>query len=305
MENKRISPSALIALKDALSKIYWYKKDAKKFVEYTINNNAILLTIDWINNTKYESISQLIDRMNNRSDLYINDMLNLLYEVCNFDDFSHFDRLKKGDVKKCKDEAQQSVLALRKHCQGYFNNLAEKKLSEKAKEGFKLQQQNTADYIKRIEEFKCDYYKLSISTDHQKRGYQFEQFLNELFYFFDLSPRSSFKIYGEQIDGAFTHDNKDYLLEAKWYNKPIERKEIDIFEAKICRKLKTTLGLFVSVNGFVDVLNSSTIQCKSVILMDSTDLIQVLENRISLPEIILQKRRHASETGESMYRVNI
>ena len=38
--------------------------------------------------------------------------------------------------------------------------------------------------------------------------------------------------------------------------------------------------------------------------MDSQDLVQVLENRIVLPELILLKRRHAAETGEIMYRVN-
>jgi len=32
--------------------------------------------------------------------------------------------------------------------------------------------------------------------------------------------KSSFKIAGEQIDGAFPFDNYDYLLEAKWQQKP-------------------------------------------------------------------------------------
>lgn len=137
------------------------------------------------------------------------------------------------------------------------------------------------------------------------RGYELEKFLNDLFFFFDLSPRSAFRVNGEQIDGAFTHDNTDYLLEAKWHDAPIERREIDVFSAVIERKLKTTLGLFISINGFVTAAVDSTYKYNSIILMDSYDLIQVLENRIQLPELILRKRRHASETGESMYRVNI
>ncbi|MDD2445628.1 MAG: hypothetical protein PHX09_02320 [Clostridia bacterium] len=36
--------------------------------------------------------------------------------------------------------------------------------------------------------------------------------------------------------------------------------------------------------------------------MDSIDLIQVLENRIQLPDLIRLKRKHASETGEIMYK---
>lgn len=303
MKKKAIGPAALIALKLALSKIYWYKKDLRKFIEYTIENDSIIATIDWENNTKFESASQIIDRMNERIDIYMEDLLNLFYQVCNFNNFSHLERLE--DKEKIISEAKSSVIALREQCEGYFDELEKKQKTEKAKEQFVLQQQNTKDYNKKIEDFKNQYYILAQEKCHQKRGYLLEMFLNDLFCFFDLSPRSSFKIIGEQIDGAFTHDNKDYLLEAKWHSKPIPRCEIDIFEAKISRKLKTTLGLFVSMSGFVDVVANSSLQCKSIILMDSQDLIQVLENRISLTELIMQKRRHASETGESMYRVYV
>lgn len=289
MEYKALTPSALISLKEALSKIYWYKNDVRKFIEYTIKNKSIVSTINWEGNTKYESVSQLIDRMNNRTDIYIDDLLNLLYGVCNFNDFSHFDRLEKGDKDRYKRDAKSSVAALREQCKGYFDKLEEEKITVKAKKSFVLKQQHTRDYNKKIEDFKSQYYKLIQLEDNQERGYQFERFLNDLFYFFDLSPRSSFKINGEQIDGAFTHDNKDYLLEAKWHNKPTPRSEVDVFEMEISRKLKTTLGLFVSINGFVDAITKSSIKFKSIILMDSQDLIQVLENRISLPELIMQK----------------
>lgn len=305
MEHKAVASAALIALKEALSRIYWYKKDTRKFIEYTVKNQLIVSTIDWENNIKYESVSQLIDRMNMRPDIYSDDLIKLLYAVSNFNDFSHFDRLKKGDKEKYKSEARSSVIALRNHCKGYFDNLEKIKKTEKAKERFVIQQKKTSDYNKKIEEFKLRYYNLTKLTNSQQRGYELESFLNDLFYFFDLSPRSSFKINGEQIDGAFTHDNLDYLLEAKWHNEPIPRNEIDIFEMEISRKLKTTLGLFVSINGFVDVITNSSIKFKSIILMDSQDLILVLDNRISLVELIMLKRRHASETGENMCRVNI
>lgn len=304
MEHKALTPSVLIALKDALSKIYWYRKDTRGFIEYAIENKTIVSTISW-DNPKYESVSILIDRMNKRPEIYYNDLIKLLYAVCNFDDFSHFDRLNKGDKEKYKRDAKSAVVGLRNHSKGYLDKLKAVKTAEQAKEQFMVQQQKTSDYYKKIEEFKSRYYDLTQLQDNQQRGYKFESFLNDLFYFFDLSPRSSFKINGEQIDGAFTHDNMDYLIETKWHSKPIPRSEIDIFEMEISRKLKNTLGLFVSINGFVDVITNSSIKYKSIILMDSVDLIQVLENRITLTDLILQKRRHASETGESMYRVNV
>jgi hypothetical protein len=44
---KKVSPAALIALKEALAVIYWYKKYIRSFIYYTIKNDAIVSTIDW------------------------------------------------------------------------------------------------------------------------------------------------------------------------------------------------------------------------------------------------------------------
>ncbi len=301
--HKKISPSALISLKDALSKIYWYKNDLRCFLNYSLNNKAIVSTLNWTD-VKYEIISQLIDRMNCRPDLYLEDMLTLLKNVCEFNDFSHFDRLPGKDGEKHKNDAENSIKALRKNCEGFFDKMKSNEKAKAHREQFRIQQAKTQDYNNKIENFKNQYYSLVTMQDSQQRGYALETFLNDLFTFFDMSPRSSFKINGEQIDGAFTHDNNDYLLEAKWHSSPIARKEIDVFEAEISRKLKTTLGLFVSINGFVDAVLDSSNSYKSIILMDSQDLIQVLERRITLNDLILFKRRHASETGQIMYRVS-
>ena len=62
--------------------------------------------------------------------------------------------------------------------------------------------------------------------------------------------KSSFKIIGEQIDGAFTFDGTDFLLEAKWQKEPIPASELYAFGGKITNKLKNTLGLFISIDGF-------------------------------------------------------
>ena len=43
----------------------------------------------------------------------------------------------------------------------------------------------------------------------QKRGFEFERFLNAMFAAYGLSPRSSFRLVGEQIDGSFTTGERD------------------------------------------------------------------------------------------------
>jgi hypothetical protein len=142
-----------------------------------------------------------------------------------------------------------------------------------------------------------------MENNAQKRGFAFEKFLNSLFMLFDLEPKESFRIVGEQIDGAFTFDGNDFLLEAKWQEKPIELGELYKFGGKIEGRLKLTLGLAVSINGFTQDYNESkSASLKTMLLMDGADLITVLENRIDLKDMLFRKRRHASDTGDIFFK---
>lgn len=58
------------------------------------------------------------------------------------------------------------------------------------------------------------------SLPPQRRGYEFEKFLRELFDVYGLSARASFRLVGEQIDGSCVIHNNTYLLEAKWQSLP-------------------------------------------------------------------------------------
>ncbi|MGY0035083.1 hypothetical protein [Pedobacter sp. NJ-S-72] len=76
------------------------------------------------------------------------------------------------------------------------------------------------------------------------------------------------------------------------------------FGGKISGKLKNTLGLFISLNGYSkDATETGSTTLKSMILMDGQDLMQVLEGRISLSQLIFLKRRHASDTGEIYLKI--
>ena len=67
-----------------------------------------------------------------------------------------------------------------------------------------------------LADLKSLFFKIAANTNFQQRGFDFEKFLKDLFLLYELDPKGSFKNYGEQIDGAFTFDGTDYLLEAKW-----------------------------------------------------------------------------------------
>ena len=75
------------------------------------------------------------------------------------------------------------------------------------------------------------------------RGFALEKLLSDVFEAFDLDPRGSFRLTGEQIDGGFTLGGEHFLLEAKWVADPSARDELDVFAAKVRRRGENTLGL--------------------------------------------------------------
>ena len=305
MKTKRVSTQAIMALKDALTNIYWKKEDLRKFVELTIENSTIVATIDWTVQ-KYESVSVLIDRMATRQDLYQDDLLKLFYEVGNFEDFSHlayWDKDKGGQLTK---RAKEAVQKLRVQTKGYFDNMEEKIKSESNRKTNNEKIKSTISFSEKLLELKNLFLTIAIEGNLQQRGFKFEKLLKELFHLFDLEAKGSFKITGEQIDGSFTFDSQDYLLEAKWQKTPINAADLYAFGGKIDGKFKSTVGLFISLDGFSkECTKTGSSVVKSMILMDGADLMLVLDGRIRLNDMILIKRRHASDTGEIYYKVTM
>lgn len=138
------------------------------------------------------------------------------------------------------------------------------------------------------------------SIKPQERGFAFEKFLNELFAAYNLDPRRSFRIVGEQIDGSFQIETDVYLVEAKWHDKQIDQSELLIFHGKVQGKSAWARGLFVSYSGFTpDGLTAySKGRSTNIIGMDSQDLFHILSGEMSLIEAINRKARRAAETGE-------
>jgi hypothetical protein len=64
---------------------------------------------------------------------------------------------------------------------------------------------------------------------------------------------------GKQIDGAFSFDTDDYVIEAKWTKAGVSRVDADIFASKVKRKGKNVLGLLMSVNGLAKMQLRSTV----------------------------------------------
>lgn len=113
-----------------------------------------------------------------------------------------------------------------------------------------------------------------------------------------MEGRPSFRLVGEQIDGSFQLSDEIYLLEAKWQNNPVDASDLRSFNAKVEDKASWSRGLFVSYSGFSEDGLVAYGKGKSVICMDGFDLSEMLQNRLSIKEVLSKKARHAAETGQ-------
>lgn len=293
---KKIEPAAIHALCEALTYIYWYRGDLRKFIESAVSIPNVLSQIDWGAN-KRDIVATIVSHLQKHPEKYQDALLSLMVAVAGMKDFSHLRRLDGGEGKA--KIAQEAVKALRAYITGYQNELEEIQKREARREAAVEKLERVRATEAKLADMKQVFFSI-LTADAQQRGYKLETFLRDLFEIHDLDPKASFKLVGEQIDGAFTFETNDFLLEAKWEQKPLPREPLDAFQAKVLGKLDNTLGLFISINGYSDgaIATYAAGTRKLAILMDGSHLNAVIDGRIPFPDLLRRLRRHASQTGE-------
>lgn len=302
MAKKVIAPAAINALKEALTCVYWYKAELRSFLMNSISDPAILSQLNW-DDYKRNIVAQLINFFTQNQETYQNDLLRLMNEVVKIQNFAHLKKLEDG--KKKAKNAKEAVRALQELIKDHQKIIEDQEEIEKRRKAAFQQVLKVKGVREKLEEIKKDFFEMIKAEDSHARGYKLEKILKDLFDLFDLDPKASFRITGEQIDGAFTFDKIDYLLEAKWQKELVGIKDLDGFSGKLTRKLENTLGLFLSINGFSeDAVKAHSAGRRLMILMDGSDLMAVLEERIDLIQLLLRKRRHAAQTGNIYLRIH-
>lgn len=301
--SKRLSPAAWDALLEALAVFYWFRSDFEMFVRSELAATPELLAPLSFSESKRIVATDLVKAMRKQEARYQDLAIDLLMRLSQFDrSFPKLTRLEDGALKVAAaqaalDEVQKVVAVHSKQAEAREQVRAEATRDTEARD-----LRRTHDEL--LNALKERFTEMWSMTDHQTRGRQFEGLLNELFALVDLRPRASYSLESEQIDGAFTFQTDDYLLEARWWDRPLQPKELNDFTMKIQAKAKNVLGLMVAVGGFTPGAIEKHSHGTPLVLMDGTDLFAVLDGRISFAEMLERKRRHAAETGSPMLSVS-
>jgi len=163
----------------------------------------------------------------------------------------------------------------------------------------RLRADEQSEYEREMEKLKTEFYELHRFDDRQEAGLSLEKLLNRLFELEELTPRTPFRVAGEQINGSFALDNEIYLVEAKWIRDPISEGPLLVFRGKVEGKSTVTRGVFVSLSGCTQLALDAISRGKqpNFFVVDGYDVTWVLERRIDLKEMLRAKLRRLAEEG--------
>lgn len=298
MSTHRVTPAVLAPLQDALVSIYWYKPELRTFLDAAVGDRSLVGSLDF-SQVKRQVVRDLVRILDADQHKYFDNLLSLLLAVADVQDPVWLKRVDDGQRKY--EGAVSALETLRPYVEPYRALRTEADLAGQRRA---LAQELAAAHriiTEKLAELNVLFESLR-SLAPQPRGYALEKLLTKLFHTYDIDVKGSFRNHGEQIDGAFTFQGTEYLLEAKWQESPTPLTDLEAFRGKVGRKLDNTLGFFISINGFQpNALDLFSVGSRpSVILADGADLAAMLQDRIPLPELVIRKRQHAARTGEIM-----
>lgn len=137
-------------------------------------------------------------------------------------------------------------------------------------------------------------------ADRQSAGRELEHLLKALFDEFELRPRGSFVVPGEQIDGSIVLDGASYLVEAKWEAAPVRLEPLLVFREKVAAKSSVTRGIFVSINGYDSGARAGITAGKqpNFLMLDGMHLYAVLSGTRDLPTLLRAQLRELADKGK-------
>ena len=159
---------------------------------------------------------------------------------------------------------------------------------------------------------KDSFYKLFGETDRHKRGKRLEGVLHNLFSFAGFLVREAFALKGEagqgiieQIDGAVEIDGVLYLVEMKWWDKPIGRQEIAPHFVSVYGRGDVG-GIFISYSGFspaaIEDAKTGLAQ-KVFVLTELQEIIQIIDREADLKAFFKEKINRAKSDRNPFYKL--
>jgi len=258
---------------------------------------------------KYEIVREVLVRLNDKGETALRERREILKRVVEFEDFSTCwanDQLKAkglvGEIRRVVDVKDS------------FGRMRQEQEAERKQRIDPEQQRRSAQKERKakLELVKKDLYSLFGMTDPQKRGKQLEGVLNRLFATGGILVREAFTRVAptgegvvEQIDGVIEMDGEIYLVEMKWWDKPLGTGEVSQHLVRVFSR-NCARGLLISYSGYTDpaiAICRESLSRMVVALCGLQEVVQLLEREDDLVEFLKKKVRAAVIDKNPHHRV--
>lgn len=244
---------------------------------------------------KYEIVRTVLEKLNERGDATLRARREVVRRVVEFEDFSACwpsDQLKaKGLVAQIRQvvNVKDSFTRMREE-------MEREQRERRAERQAKLEREQRRR--ERIATIKADLFALFKEQNPQRRGKQLEAVLNRLFAEDGILLKEAFTITGdegegivEQIDGVIEIDGEVYLVEMKWWDKPLGVGEVSQHLVRVFNRGESR-GIFISASGYTDPAITTCRDSASkivVALCTLQEFVSLLERETDLKSFLKEK----------------
>jgi len=294
-------PELFNLLVDTIPRLVRSKRDLVLFFRGAGVGNSVVGSIedrlrqDRSSVNKFDMTRTVLQRLNENGEPALRERREILKRIVEFEDFSccwESDQLKaKGLVA----EIRRVV-----NVKDSFVRMAQERDAEKERHKREYDEQLKAETAKKEnrEKVRHDLGALFGVSNPQQRGTLLEGVLNRLFSLDDVSVRESITVKStdgagvvEQIDGVIRLDGALYLVEMKWWNKPIGVPEVSQHISRVFLR-GDVRGIFISASGFADTAISTcreALSQKTIFLATLEEFVHLLETGGNLHDMLKSK----------------
>lgn len=244
---------------------------------------------------KHEIVRTVLERLNERGDATLRARREVVRRVVEFEDFSACwpsDQLKaKGLVAQIRQvvNVKDSFTRMREE-------MEREQRERRAERQAKLEREQRRR--EKIAAIKSDLFALFKEQNPQRRDKRLEAVLNRLFAEDGILLKEAFTIIGdegegiiEQIDGVIEIDGEVYLVEMKWWDKPLGVGEVSQHLVRVFHRDQSR-GIFISASGYTDPAITTCRESTSkivVVLCELQEFVTLLEREVDLKGFLKEK----------------
>jgi hypothetical protein len=307
-------PELLNLLKDVIPKLCKSKKNLLDFFQGAALDQELLkpyrqlLEVNKEGFNKYHVTAELLIKLNELGEKSLAERRNVLRRVTETEDFSGCWETDRAAAVGLVAQIQKIV-----NVKDSFTRMQQEKDGEQKRRIAEKEAVRAIAAVRtaKIEKVKAELFGLFGASDAHKRGKDLERAMNALFAAYDFVTREAFTVKGvssegvvEQIDGLVEIDGMLYLVELKWWTKPIGTAEVSPHLVRVYGRGGQARGIFISYSEFtapaITTCREALTGGAVIALCTLQEIVRLLESSTHL-QVMLKSKINAAIADKKPY----